>query len=195
MKATGVVRRIDELGRIVIPKEIRRTLKIKNGTPLEIYSGDNGELLLKKYSPILEISDFASEVAESIFKATELSVFVTNMEKIISCNGANKNIYINRQLDSGIERAINCRTSKIYDKANLNTSLFGEIFVSNFAVCPITNAGDVFGAIILFDENKEVTLDNLKLGQAFAEFLGKQVGWYAKNKKYIFNGRCNFGDM
>ncbi|MGN1212882.1 MAG: stage V sporulation T C-terminal domain-containing protein [Christensenellales bacterium] len=176
MKATGVVRRIDELGRIVIPKEIRRTLKIKNGTPLEIYSGENGELLLKKYSPILEISDFASEVAESIFKATELSVFVTNMEKIISCNGANKNTYINRQLDSGIEKAINYRTSKIYDKANLNTSLFGEISISNFAVCPITNAGDVFGAIILFNANKEVTLDNLKLGQAFAEFLGKQVG-------------------
>ena len=124
MKATGVVRRIDELGRIVIPKEIRRTLKIKNGTPLEIYSGDNGELILKKYSPILEISDFASEVAESIYKATELSVIVTNMEKIIACNGVIKNLYINRQIDSSIEKAINSRLCKIYDKTTLSTFLF-----------------------------------------------------------------------
>ena len=66
MKATGVVRRIDELGRIVIPKEIRRTLKIKEGTPLEIYSGDSGELLLKKYSPIVELGEIAQDVCESI---------------------------------------------------------------------------------------------------------------------------------
>ena len=176
MKATGVVRRIDELGRIVIPKEIRRTLKIKNGTPLEIYSGDNGELLLKKYSPILEISDFAAEVAESIYKATDLCVLVTNMEKVISSNGVAKNTYINRQIDSGIEKAINSRLGKIYDKSVLNSFLFADSLNQNFAICPVVSAGDVFGAIILFNSSKHVTPDDLKLGQAFAEFLGKQVG-------------------
>ena len=84
MKATGVVRRIDELGRIVIPKEIRRTLKIREGTPLEIYSGDNGELLLKKYSPLLDYTSLMLEVADSIFKTTSQSVLVTNMEKVIA---------------------------------------------------------------------------------------------------------------
>ena len=175
MKATGVVRRIDELGRIVIPKEIRRTLKIKNGTPLEIYSGDNGELLLKKYSPILELSDFASEVAESIYTATDLSVLVLNMEKVISCNGISKN-YINKQIDSSIEKAINSRACKIYNKSTLNTYLFADLTNINFALCPISCAGDVFGAILLFDTTKEITEADLKLGQAFAEFIGKQVG-------------------
>lgn len=176
MKATGVVRRIDELGRIVIPKEIRRTLKIKNGTPLEIYSGDNGELLLKKYSPILEISDFASEVAESIYKATNLSVLITNMDKVISCNGVAKSAYINKQIDSAIEKAINSRLNKIYDKNSLNSMLFADKINTSFAICPVTSAGDVFGSIILFCFDKQISLQDLKLGEAFAEFLGKQVG-------------------
>lgn len=175
MKATGVIRRIDELGRIVIPKEIRRTLKIKNGTPLEIYSGDNGELLLKKYSPIMELSDFASEVAESIFKATKLSVFVTNMEKVITCNGASKN-YINRQLDAEFERLIASRESKIYSGINTSTFVFFEKDKTVFAVCPIISEGDIFGSIVLFDTTKTITSDELKLGVAFAEFLGKQIG-------------------
>lgn len=176
MKATGVVRRIDELGRIVIPKEIRRTLKIKNGTPLEIYSGDNGELLLKKYSPILEISDFADEVAESIYKSTEHSVFITNMDKVISCIGVPKNSYINKAIDSNIEKIINSRQNKVYEKQSFNSSLFADIQIQNYIICPIISAGDVFGSIILFNTSRQVTFSDLKLAQAFAEFLAKQVG-------------------
>ena len=93
MKATGVVRRIDELGRIVIPKEIRRTLKIKEGTPLEIYSGENGELLFKKYSPVFEISELAKEVCESIFKITDFDVLITNMDFVVAAGSLNKNTY------------------------------------------------------------------------------------------------------
>lgn len=175
MKATGVVRRIDELGRIVIPKEIRRTLKIKNGTPLEIYSGDNGELLLKKYSPLLEISDFAAEIADSIFRATNLTVLVTNMEKVVAASGANKSVFLNKQIDSVIEKHINKRVYCICTEV-ANSMLFNQTAVPNFAVCPVASAGDVFGAIILFDGSKSVTENQLIVGQAFADFLGKQVG-------------------
>lgn len=175
MKATGVIRRIDELGRIVIPKEIRRTLKIKNGTPLEIYSGDNGELLLKKYSPILEICDFAGEVAASIFKATNLSVLVTNMEKVVGCKGATK-AFVDRPFDSVFEKALQQRNGKIYTKADLKTLLFADQTANSFAICPVVSEGDVFGSIVLFGADRDVTYDELKLGVAFAEFLGKQIG-------------------
>ena len=70
MKATGIVRRIDDLGRVVIPKEIRRTLRIKEGTPLEIFTDREGEIILKKYSPIGELSTFAREYAEALAQTT-----------------------------------------------------------------------------------------------------------------------------
>ena len=174
MKATGVVRRIDELGRIVIPKEIRRTLKIKEGTPLEIYSGDNGELLLKKYSPLLEISDFAKEVTESIYLATDCSVLVTNMEKVISASGASKSSYINKNIDSGIEKVINGRKAMFFNSNTINTLFFDMSEQFNFAICPVLNAGDVFGSIIIF--GKHVHEAEFKTAKAFSEFLGKQVG-------------------
>lgn len=176
MKATGVVRRIDELGRIVIPKEIRRTLKIKEGTPLEIYSGENGELLLKKYSPILEISDFASEVAESIFSATDCNVIVTNMDKVISASGHAKNSYINKNIDAGIEKMINSRKAECFEANQINTMLFADQKSTSFAICPIISAGDVFGAIIIFSTAKGIGEAELNIGKAFADFLGKQVG-------------------
>ena len=99
MKATGVVRRIDELGRIVIPKEIRRTLKIKEGTPLEIYSGDSGELLLKKYSPIVELGEIAQDVCESIALILQKNVIITNMDKVISTSAGCKKM-VGRQIDA-----------------------------------------------------------------------------------------------
>jgi AbrB family transcriptional regulator (stage V sporulation protein T) len=176
MKATGVVRRIDELGRIVIPKEIRRTLKIKEGTPLEIYSGERGELVLKKYSPILEIADFAGEIAESINMALELNVLVTNMECVVNARGDCKSAYINKNIDSAIERAINSRQAKIYGTNTYSTLFFDGNQNVSFALCPILSAGDLFGSIIIFSSQKPICEPDLKTAKAFADFLGKQVG-------------------
>ena len=90
MKATGVVRRIDDLGRVVIPKEIRRTLRIKEGDPLEIFTDKEGEVILKKYSPIGELSEFAAEYAETLTKTTGHIAYITDKDTVIAVSGASK---------------------------------------------------------------------------------------------------------
>ena len=90
MKATGVVRRIDDLGRVVIPKEIRRTLRIKEGDPLEIFTDKEGEVILKKYSPIGELSEFAAEYAETLTKTTGHIACITDKDTVIAVSGASK---------------------------------------------------------------------------------------------------------
>ena len=87
MKATGIVRRIDDLGRVVIPKEIRRTLRIKEGTPLEIFTDKEGEVILKKYSPIGELSVFAKEYAESLAQTTGMIACITDHDQVVAASG------------------------------------------------------------------------------------------------------------
>lgn len=174
MKATGVVRRIDELGRIVIPKEIRRTLKIKEGTPLEIYSGDDGELLLKKYSPVLEISSVASEVAQSIVEGTNYIVLVTNMEKVVAASGKYKDKYINKPIDSQIDKLIKARQNQIVSLFDINSLLF-DINIKNFVISPILTEGDVYGSIIIFGDLSVGETEKL-LAKSFSNYLAKQIG-------------------
>ena len=177
MKATGVVRRIDELGRIVIPKEIRRTLKIKEGTPLEIFSGDNGELYFKKYSPVVELGKIAIDVAESIQKTTEKNVIITNMEKVIAYFGKNKENYIEKNIDSKIEKLINARKSQVVQMSDENSMLFYLAEnIKIYSVSPIMANGDVFGSIIIFDENNNISDTEKTIGACFAEYLSKQIG-------------------
>lgn len=176
MKATGVVRRIDELGRIVIPKEIRRTLKIKEGTPLEIYSGEEGELILKKYSPIFDLSIVAGEIAESIHSILQKSVLITDMEKIIATNNSIKSKYIDSTIDNKIEKLISQRKSQIVSTEDENVLLFLNTTVKNFAISPILTNGDIYGSIIIFDENKLVEETEKIVSSGFAEFISKQIG-------------------
>src|SRR5690606_24522992 len=87
MKATGIVRRIDDLGRVVIPKEIRRTLRIREGDPLEIFTDREGEVILKKYSPIGELNEFANEYCESLHENTKFIAMITDRDNIIAISG------------------------------------------------------------------------------------------------------------
>ena len=93
MKATGIVRRIDDLGRVVIPKEIRRTLRIREGDPLEIFTDREGEIILKKYSPIGELGTFAKQYAESLAQTTGCLVCVTDTDQVIAAAGTGKGSY------------------------------------------------------------------------------------------------------
>ena len=177
MKATGVVRRIDELGRIVIPKEIRRTLKIKEGTPLEIFTEENGQLLLKKYSPIVELGEISKEVCDSIFASTQQNVLIVNMECVIASSGANKNTYLNKLVDSRLEKLINARKTQIVSIADENIRIFEDNYnIKFYVISPIMANGDVFGAIIIFDDKNELTECEKKIAQSFAEYIGKQLG-------------------
>ena len=176
MKATGVVRRIDELGRIVIPKEIRRTLKIREGTPLEIYSGDNGELLLKKYSPLLDFSALMAEVADSIYKTTSQSVLVTNMEKVIATSGQHKNEYINKSIDSHITRLIGMRKTQIILTTEESVLFFHDSGTKSFVISPILESGDVYGSIIIYSESTNLGEIEKSIASTFADFISKQIG-------------------
>ncbi|MGN1208209.1 MAG: stage V sporulation T C-terminal domain-containing protein [Christensenellales bacterium] len=181
MKATGIVRRIDELGRIVIPKEIRRTHKIREGTPLEIFSGENGELVLKKYSPILELEDIASDSVKSVFDVLELDTFVCDKDSIISVEGSNlfKRNYLHKFITLDLERAIENRKPIILnssDGANL-ISLFKDEHstYSSLALVPILSQGDTYGAIGIVSNN-QLTNNEIKILQTFANFISLQIG-------------------
>ena len=112
MKATGIVRRIDDLGRVVIPKEIRRTLRIKEGTPLEIFTDREGEIILKKYSPIGELSLFAKEYAESLSQATGMLSCITDHDQVVAAAGPGSKEFIGKLISSQLEAVINDREAK-----------------------------------------------------------------------------------
>ena len=98
MKATGVVRRIDDLGRVVIPKEIRKTLRIKEGDPLEIFTDKEGEIILKKYSPIGELTEFATGYAETLAKTTGHIACITDKDTVIAVSGGSKKEFLEQNI-------------------------------------------------------------------------------------------------
>ena len=111
MKATGIVRRIDDLGRVVIPKEIRRTLRIKEGTPLEIFTDREGEIILKKYSPIGELNVFAKEYAEALAQSSGMVACITDHDQVVAAAGLGSREYLGKAISGQLEEAISGRTS------------------------------------------------------------------------------------
>ena len=118
MKATGIVRRIDELGRVVIPKEIRRTLRIREGDPLEIYTDRDGEVILKKYSPIGEMSSFAKDYTESIFRSLGHIACIVDRDQVVAASGVNKKELWDKPISHDLETAIANRQTVMLNKQN-----------------------------------------------------------------------------
>src|SRR5690625_5329757 len=118
MKATGIVRRIDDLGRVVIPKEIRRTLRIREGDPLEIFVAREGEVILKKYSPISELGHFATEYADALFDSVQVPVFICDRDEVIAVSGDSKKEYLNKSIGRHVEEAIENREKKLANDAD-----------------------------------------------------------------------------
>src|SRR5574342_600535 len=116
MKATGIVRRIDDLGRVVIPKEIRRTLRIREGDPLEIFVDRDGEVILKKYSPISELSDFAKEYAEALYDSLGNPVLICDRDQYIAVAGGSKKDYLNKNIGELVEKTMEDRTSPLVNQ-------------------------------------------------------------------------------
>lgn len=178
MRATGIVRRIDDLGRVVIPKEIRRTLRIREGDPLEIYTESNGEVIFKKYSPMGELSDFASEYAEVLSKAAKLSVIITDRDHVVAAAGVSKKEYLERRITSSVEELMELRRTFIADRSTVNYLQPVE-GIERYAgiVCPIISAGDVTGSVIMLSDTSMTlpTEADTKLMQTAAAFLGKQT--------------------
>ncbi len=181
MKATGIVRRIDDLGRVVIPKEIRRTMRIREGDPLEIYTNREGEVIFKKYSPIGELSTFASEYAETMAKICSLSVVITDRDAVIAVAGTNKKEYMDKRLSQALEEIISQR--QFYRAVEGKTPVYvtsDEMGSPISCAMPIISAGDIIGCVVSLDNsktgNKEHCEENLetKLIQTAATFLSRQ---------------------
>ena len=175
MKATGIVRRIDDLGRVVIPKEIRRTMRIREGDPLEIYTNAGGEVIFKKYSPIGELSVFASQYAEALGVATKLPIIICDRDHCIAAAGISKKEVLERKVSPELESIINERKSVNIENENLS-ALEGIEHAIKVA-SPIISAGDVCGAVVLLQsETGEKAADaDIKLVSVAAAFLGRQV--------------------
>ncbi len=177
MKATGIVRRIDDLGRVVIPKEIRRTMRIREGDPLEIFTASDGEVIFKKYSPIGEVSNTAKQYAEVLGRSTDLPVLIFDRDHVISCAGIPKKEVLDRRVSPELEDIMENRSSYI-SKNNQHKLIAAEGISRPAAVaCPIIGSGDVLGAVVLLssEDDKEVTETEIKLIQVAASFLGKQM--------------------
>ncbi len=184
MKATGIVRRIDDLGRVVIPKEIRRTLRIREGDPLEIFVDRDGEVILKKYSPIGELGDFAKEYADSLHETAGHIALISDRDVYIAVAGAPKKEFIDKRVGSVVERAMAGRepvvASRAGDRGARGTLLADEDEDGRFSayvVAPIVAHGDPVGAVVLCSKEPGVQMGDLeaKLTEAAAGFLGRQM--------------------
>ena len=176
MKATGVVRRIDDLGRVVIPKEIRRTMRIREGDSLEIFVNQTGEVVLKKYSPIADISSFAQQYAEAISAATEKSVLIVDREDIIAAAGEIKNKYLNRRVSLTLAEMIENRVGKVTEGKEVLEVLDGDSTERSYTMLPIIANGDSLGAVVIVASDDE-TINELDTNtvKVATTFLGKYL--------------------
>ena len=168
MKATGIVRRIDDLGRVVIPKEIRRTLRIRVGDPLEIYTDREGEVILKKYSLMGDMGIFAQQYADSLAQTTGYQVVVTDREQVIAASAGARM----QQMIDGREISVASGESKEYRKISDEAEPFAwEV------ICPIISEGDAVGAVVIFTWSQKESLGDAerKLAHVAAGFLGRQL--------------------
>ena len=178
MKATGIVRRIDDLGRVVIPKEIRRTLKIREGNSLEIYTDSQGNVIFKKYSPIGEIDETAEIYAQVVSKMTGKAAFICDNEKVVAVSGAPKKEYLGRNISFALENIINKRESFIYDKNCKNVKAFEGGEETVYCMTPIIVSSETVGAVFSLSDGNEATREmEQKLIQAAALLLEKQLGF------------------
>ncbi len=182
MKATGIVRRIDDLGRDVIPKEIRRTMRIREGDPLEIYTDREGEVIFKKYSPIGELHAFAAQYAETLQKICGMAVIITDRDAVIASAGVTRKEYSERKISEELENIVEGRTLYSHKAGAKEIGVIddgGSHYIS--CAMPIITEGDVIGSVcsvLRFDDTGESKLNDeveTKLIQTAASFLGKQL--------------------
>ena len=147
MKATGIVRRIDDLGRVVIPKEIRRTMRIREGDPLEIYTEKDGEVIFKKYSPIGELGDFAANYAETLAKASGHGACITDRDNVIAVSGLPKKELIEKPVSSELENVMNEKLVVSYKDGNPVSIADGVDKYNAGVVVPIVSEGDTIGSV------------------------------------------------
>lgn len=180
MKATGIVRRIDDLGRVVIPKEIRRTMRLREGTPLEIFTDREGEIIFKKYSPVAEIGSFAKQYAESLAQTAGCTVCISDRDQIVAAAGGQKKEFLGQPISRQMEGLIHNREHvQVYSGSFGSIPLIqgdGQNFESQI-VYPVICEGDAIGAVAVVSKETRSKFTDVeqKLTACAAAFLGKQM--------------------
>jgi AbrB family transcriptional regulator, stage V sporulation protein T len=179
MKATGIVRKIDDLGRIVIPKEIRKGLRIRVGDPLEIYVEKNGEIILKKYAPMGDLLKISEQFADTLYNTSGFSVCITDTDSITAVSGCAKKDYLDKEISDNILNIMENRSIWSTKDDTMMKLIKGEAAIKYVSqiIAPIITDGDAIGSVVLFslDHTKKITDVELKLVQSAAIFLGKQM--------------------
>lgn len=175
MRSTGIVRRIDELGRVVIPKEIRRTMKIREGEELEVFTAEDNSLVLKKYSAVKELNLLAKEYANAVYKTTGYTAVVTDTDKIVAASGDIRLFRAGDTLSFKGEKIISERKAKLLGPQDI-ISFFNEDIreIKGVAVAPMVKGGDVMGALLVFS-TKELGETALKTVETGASFFAGQI--------------------
>ncbi len=177
MKATGIVRRIDDLGRVVIPKEIRRTFHIKEGDSLEIYTDKDGEVIFKKYSPMGELSEFAAQICDSLHKTTGVTAAICDRDSIIAVSGGTRRGLIEKRISPQLEQIMSNRSVYLAE-SGASMPVCDDADEPCVAVAaPIIAAGDVMGCVIFAAgrESADCGETESKLAQTVSAFLGRQM--------------------
>lgn len=172
MKATGVVRRIDELGRIVIPKEIRKNFRIKEGENVEIYIDDNN-IILKKYSELKNVSDISSNIIDSVFSVINKDIIITDMSNIMELSSSLKNVFFNKELSVEYQSMLSKR-EKIIQKSSKNLCITDQIVDYSYIVNPMIVNGDLIGSIVLLSKDT-ITNNDIIVVDIITKILTKYI--------------------
>lgn len=177
MKATGIVRKIDDLGRVVIPKELRRTLRIREGDPLEIFTEKDGEVIFKKYSPMGELGEYAAGMCETLGKSAGVPCVITDRDSVIAVQGAARRELMGKALSEDCEKLISSRKSYVRGAKDKRVAIVdGAERYSVNALSPILSEGDILGAVAFITDSESAPQEfEGKLAATVAGFLGKQM--------------------
>ncbi len=177
MKATGIVRRIDDLGRIVIPKEIRRVLRIREGDPLEIFTEKDGEVIFKKYSPMGELGSFAAQICDSLHKTTGAAAAICDRDTVIAVSGGYRKELLEKRISPGLEQLMENRGVYRSEEQTPVQIVEGADGPRVSVAAPIVAAGDVMGCVLFVagEDGARAGETELKLSQMVAGFLGRQM--------------------
>lgn len=178
MKATGIVRRIDDLGRVVIPKEIRRTMRIREGDPLEIYTSRDGEVIFKKYSLMNGVEDFAGQLCETMNRSTGKICAITDRDTVIAVAGGGKRELMGKRITAELEQTLENR--RIYQHSGEHgiAVVDGNESLTVHVAAPILAEGDLLGAVLFVGGPSDSTLPGeaeYKLAQTISAFLGRHM--------------------
>lgn len=174
MKTTGIVRRIDDLGRIVIPKEIRKHFRINDGENIEIFiDGDN--IVLKKYSVLNKIENYADKFTEAIYSFLKYNIIITDTDSIIAFSGPLKKDYIDKPISEYLSNCIR-RRENLHEKYRKDISLIeGKHIEGTYCLSTIISSGDAVGLVIILSTDSQVTETDMRICQIASKFLAKSL--------------------